>query len=177
MNELDNNTVYKQFTVLVPLDAVYSAIMPRDRNSVLVWLNGMVSPYSIALSILDVRIKTGGPATTELWNCLEWLPDHSERTITYNYINALVDALALFVSPILQQEGLNLNNTSIATTQETVIDEWSCGYVTLTFNIHRQGETRRLIGTPYFVQPNPIQQPVFNAGPAQVSGNHFHNGY
>ena len=90
-----------QFTVLVPLDDVYQKHMPRDRSMVYLWLNGMVSPYSIALAILDVRVKTQTDASKQLWDSLDWLPNPGERQATYNYINALVNQLELYVLPIL----------------------------------------------------------------------------
>ena len=109
MRDLDAPTVSNQFTVLVPLDEVYQKHMPRDRNMVLVWLSGMVSPYSIALAVLNVRTKTHTDASQQLWDCLDWLPNPAERQTTYNYIYSIVDQLEVYVLPILRQEGYSLS--------------------------------------------------------------------
>lgn len=164
-----------QFTVLVPLDEVYQKHMPRDRSMVYIWLNGMVSPYSIALAILDVRIKTQSDAASQLWDSLDWLPNPGERKATYEYIYTLVNQLEIYVLPILKQEGYSLNNTSLSTAHETTVDEWSCGHVTLTFNLYGQRETHRVVGTPYPIQQYPTANTALVAGPAQVPNNYIHH--
>lgn len=175
MRNLDAPMVSNQFTVLVPLDEVYQKHMPRDRNMVLVWLNGMVSPYSIALAVLNVRVKTRTDASQQLWDSLDWLPNPAERQVTYDYINTIVGQLELYVLPILHQEGYSLDTTSLSKAHETVVDEWSCGHVTLTFNLHGQGQTNRVIGTPYLAQQYLATGAPLVAGPAQIPNNHFYN--
>jgi hypothetical protein len=140
--------------IVVPLDDVYQSMMARDRSLVHVWLNGMVSPYSIALACVDVRLKTGDRNDSHLPTVFDWLPNPAERQITIAYVRLLTDALESYVVLLLAQEQLTLNNIILLSADEMVIDEWSCGYVTLTFDVHQHGPAGNIIGTT-----RPILQP------------------
>lgn len=157
MKNLEENMVSENtFTVLVPLDEVFSEHMPIERDKVYVLLNGLVSPYSIALAILDLRLKTGTNCYDKLCQSLEWLPNGVERSIVARYIHTLTDTLGYYVLPLLAQEFLTLDNIVLKSTFENTLDPWRCGYVTLTFNIHGPRAASGFIGTPY---PAPYHHP------------------
>lgn len=144
-----------KFMVVVPLDDVYQSIMPRDRDLVQLWLNGMVSPYSIALACVDIRLKTGDRNDSHLPSVLEWLNSPAERQLTMTYIHLLTNALEMYVLPLLAQEQLTLNNIVLLKADEVLVNEWSCGYVTLTFDVYQQGPTGNIVGTT-----RPVLQPL-----------------
>src|SRR5699024_9483199 len=106
-----------------------------------------------------------------------WLPNLNERTLVSSYVASIADVLEIYVLPILRQEGLNLNNTSLKQVAERTIDEWSCGHVTLTFNVHGHIQTGSIIGTPYPAQCHLRGAPLPIAGPAQIPNNGFYYGY
>lgn len=166
-----------QFTVLVPLDEVYGAHMPRDRNMVIIWLNGMVSPYSIAMTIVAIRQNTGQDGYRQLQEGLEWLNNGVEQAITFKYISSLIEVLECYALPLLYQEGLNINQVSLAKAEEQVLDEWRTGYVTLTFNVHRQGEARNIIGTPYPVYLNSRPTPLPTPSTQEIPTKRIHYRY
>ena len=148
------------FTIIVPLDDVYQTHMPRDRHMIEVWLNGMVSPYSIALAFVDIRNKKGNNNDDDLWSTLEWLPNVAERKLVHQYIRTLTDILQAYVLPILGQERLTLEDIQLVNHHETIINEWNCGNVSLRFNVRESNPTSYIVGTPYppqhYLSPTPL---------------------
>lgn len=146
----DNNMGYHDtLSVLIPLDSVYAQHMPRDRHMIEVWLNGTMSPYSVALAFVDRRQKQHSQNNDEIWGVLTWLSNVAERRMVFDYISTLTDLLEQYVIPLLKLEGISLDDVCLLGQEETVIDEWSCGYVTLTFKIPTRNATGSFIGTPY----------------------------
>lgn len=144
-----------KYMIVVPLDDVYANITSRDRGLVQMWLNGMVSPYSIALACVDVRLKTGSRNDDHLHSVFEWLNNPDEKHLTIRYVRLLTDVLESYVITLLSQHQLTMNNIVLLNAEEMVVDEWSYGYVTLTLDVYQQGTARNIIGTP-----RPICQPL-----------------
>lgn len=143
-----------KFTTIVPLDEFYAAVTPRDRGLVEMWLNGMVSPYSIAMATVGGKLTKGQYNPNDLYQVFEWLTVPAERAVAVNYMMELAKTLEIYVIPLLHQEGITLDNIRLVNSEEITLSEWNNGYATLTFDVYPNGSTRTIIGTPY-----PMLQP------------------
>lgn len=170
-NMVSNN----EFTLLVPLDDYYDQVNPRDRDLVYTWLNGMVSPYSIALAIIDIRLKNNTDGYAELSQCLEWLSVPNQIELSTKVLFTLINVIQPYILTMLNQSGLDLNVIRLTNTFENTLNEWSCGYVTLTLSTINSGTQCHFIGTSYPQQQNSNPVPVPIANLPQVPNYGFHN--